>query len=773
MKIIACVDALRAKFRCFFAKITEKGSFGQKIFCENKGRNIMNEGRKKSSSAKGVQGIKGYDVGKIMRALLPKVAILICGYFAGACELPFGARPFGISLVSASGEGAFLLLLGACVSSVVSLRSYETILYIGVYVLILSVRLLLRFFEKRRSGDTGYALAKKVFLAGFEEPIGLRVVYAAIFASALGIIRFFTGGMLYYDLFGFILSAALSPLTALAVCGYTVMPKRELGEARRLYRDIAVLALCAICVFGARELNIYGASLSVVIALMATFYITCSRGIAYGTIGGLLLGLCYSPMLSPLFVIGAICTGVLARFSVSLSCFASLFACSAWAFYINGISALGGSFGGIISACLIYSALDKTLLPYISKSNERFDAAEKEKNAVENLFECRVLPDSALDGIRLREMNARRKAVSDGFYKLSTLVEDIESERNEFCEDNKNSAEKYNYSFSGLTGAFDYKALSTLLLKASECEENEYKTDRELSHRLCSVLTSLDAKINGVLVYGVRKKTVYIKGSDRKLLKEKAREIAEAIAPHLPFLIDIGSLEIRREGEISASLTLCEREKNSASVVRRRVIAKNESVCGDSATVFKNADSRFFAFISDGMGSGSEASSVSRTAVSFLCNMLSVGSLNEELISMLNSFLRGACSEYRAECSATLDLFELDLMNGHSKFYKCGAAPSYVYRKGRLFKLRSETMPVGILPDVDVKISSLELRRGDVIVMVSDGVTGEGEECPWLFELLSQSLPSRSLDRIAELIVKYATAQGSVDDISVLIVRIE
>ena len=732
----------------------------------------MNEERKNADS-KSASGIKGYDLGRILRTLLPRMALLICGYFAGACELWFGARPFGIALISASSESSLLLLLGICVSSVVTLDGYGSVFYIGVYLLIFSVRLLLRFFDKRRSDDSGYLLAKRVLLDGFEEPIGLRTVYAAIFAALLGAIRFFAGGMLYYDLFGFLLSAALSPLTALAVCGYTVKFTGERSEARSLYRDFGILTLSAICVFGSRELNIYGASLSVLIALIATFYITCSRGIAYGTIAGLLLGLCYSPMLSPLFVIGALCTGVFARFSVSLSCFASLFACSAWAFYINGISALQGAFGGIISACLIYSALDKTLLPYIVAPRKGEYAVEKAKSSAEKRLECRVLNDSALDGIRLREMNARRKAVSDGFYKLSTLVEDIESECGGFCNGANGSAEKYNSSFFGDSGAFDYKALSTLLLKASECEENEYKTDRELSLRLCSVLNSLDAKISGVLVYGVRKKIVYIKGSDRKMLKERSREIAEAIAPHLPFLIDFDGAEVRREGEALASLTLCEREKSSASVVRRRVIAKNESVCGDNVTVFKNSEGRFFAFISDGMGCGAEASAISQMAVSFLCNMLTVGSLSEELISMLNSFLRSVSYENRVECSATLDLFEIDLMNGRSKFYKCGAAPSYVYRKGRLFKLRSETMPIGILPDVDLKTSSLELRRGDVIVMVSDGVTGEGEECPWLFDLLSQSLPSRSLDRIAELIVKYSASNGSTDDISVLIIRIE
>ena len=112
-------------------------------------------------------------------------------------------------------------------------------------------------------------------------------------------------------------------------------------------------------------------------------------------------------------------------------------------------------------------------------------------------------------------------------------------------------------------------------------------------------------------------------------------------------------------------------------------------------------------------------------------------------------------------------------MNGKASVYKCGAAPSYIFRKGRLFKLRSDSMPIGILSDVDIKKYELELSHGDVVVMVSDGVTGEGEECPWLFDLLAQNLPNRSLERTADLIVKYASAKGSGDDITVLLVRVE
>jgi stage II sporulation protein E len=153
--------------------------------------------------------------------------------------------------------------------------------------------------------------------------------------------------------------------------------------------------------------------------------------------------------------------------------------------------------------------------------------------------------------------------------------------------------------------------------------------------------------------------------------------------------------------------------------------------------------------------------------------MLSSGGVSKELIELLNGFLLARMQKNISECSATLDLFELDLMNGRASVYKCGAAPSYIYRRGRLFKMRSQSMPIGILNEVDLKKFELELSRGDVIVIVSDGVTGEGSECPWLFDLLAQNLPNRSLERTAELIVKYATAKGTGDDITVILVRVE
>ena len=106
-------------------------------------------------------------------------------------------------------------------------------------------------------------------------------------------------------------------------------------------------------------------------------------------------------------------------------------------------------------------------------------------------------------------------------------------------------------------------------------------------------------------------------------------------------------------------------------------------------------------------------------------------------------------------------------------FFKSGAAPTYIYRGGDLFKLRARTMPIGILPESESKRYEFTLSEGDVVVMVSDGVTGGEEECPWLFDLLRQNIETSGVERTAELIVKYAVGHGSEDDISVVVARVE
>ena len=61
---------------------------------------------------------------------------------------------------------------------------------------------------------------------------------------------------------------------------------------------------------------------------------------------------------------------------------------------------------------------------------------------------------------------------------------------------------------------------------------------------------------------------------------------------------------------------------------------------------------------------------------------------------------------------------------------------------------------------------------GDIIVMVSDGVTQSKEECPWLFDLLKANVGKESLTSISDMIVKRAKYEGASDDISVVVMKV-
>lgn len=707
-----------------------------------------------------------YSVKAVIGKILRGICLGICAYFSGVAELPFGARPFGVALLAASRREALFVYVGLVISALTTLDYGEAMIYFAIYTALILFRIFSRLFLELRGGDTLRVSIGRAFDSIFEESVGARVALSAIFGVLLGIVMLFAGGWLYYDLFALLIISLLAPVTAFLLC--EAFEKAYKAESRiGALRSLGLLALFCITVFGARATVIYGVSASVFAGLMITFYVTCVYGVGYGSICGLALGVCYSPMLLPVFVFSALSMGILQRFSVPLACFTAFFASCAWSFYVQGISALLGTFGGILSACLLYTVVYKAFL----LKSEPINAKDSARSAKKDLIRCKVMPDNALDGVRLYEMNSRMSAISDGLYRLSLFFEDMRAS-GVYASDAGFCDENYNTGFACDVSAPEYRALSALLAKAMESESNEYSTDRELSKRLCGSLSDLELDIFGVLVYGVRKKTIYIKSKSKEKLVRNARLIIETVAPLLPFAVSFEDFDIRKEGDKDGAMLIYEREKNSVSVVRRRVTACGEEVCGDSVAVFKNKDNRFFAFISDGMGSGSTASAVSGITVGFLCNMLNSGRLSEELIGLLNGFLCTRLPKNTLECSATLDLFELDLMNGHASVYKCGAAPSYVFRRGRLFKLRSESMPVGILNEVDLKSFEFELCHGDVIVMVSDGVMGEGAECSWLFDLLAQNLPNRSLERTAELIVKYATAKGSSDDITVVLVKV-
>lgn len=763
-----------------------------------------------------------FDVEKILKTAVPKALYVLSGFFAGLGALPFGAYPFGFALLAAANKNAVFVYAGLVAACFVGFRNTASVLFLGIYTAELLLRILVRLTLDYPFGKRTKRGIREIGASLFGEAVGYRVLTASVCAFALSLCFLLGDGFLYYDLFGLFISSAIAPIAAFLLVGFF--------EEKGIRKEIGQLGVFALCVHGAASLTLYGVSLAAFGALFITFYVSQRHGFLRGLVSAVVLGLIYSPPLALAFVFAALLSGVFMRLSPSLACFASFFGAVAWGFFVKGIYALDGFFAGVLSACVLYSVFARVSAKEVAKTesvkkeagerlcrvleeseldsvrlgemNRRMSAIGGALEEISAFFEemkmklpgrgellriCRDAFESSCAGCPELD-RCRAEGKTDGaVHRFSALLEsgrrlelkDADEELLGRCTRLPDILDEINYNSGAVerelgnrAPAPDYKALSGLMSKTME-ENGEFCIDGELSKMLCDRLESEKIGELGVFVYGKRRRTVYIKAKDTETLESVKERVLDAVEETVPFSVDREQAGVTRSAG-GGVMKVSEARRLGVSCVTRQQRAKDEEeFCGDSMEQWENREERFFSLISDGMGSGREASAVARICTKFISSMLEAGEMNEELLLLLNGFL---CTGYEGslkECSATVDIMEIDLISGETEFFKSGAAPSYVFRDGSLFKLRSRTMPIGILDETDTKRFNFKLSEGDVVVMISDGVTGGREECPWLFDLLRQNAESAGLDRTADLIMKYAVGHGSSDDISVAVMRIE
>ena len=195
---------------------------------------------------------------------------------------------------------------------------------------------------------------------------------------------------------------------------------------------------------------------------------------------------------------------------------------------------------------------------------------------------------------------------------------------------------------------------------------------------------------------------------------------------------------------------------------------EREEVSGDTALAFESESGYFYSLISDGMGSGKEAKETSGFVADFMRRALEFNSEGQTALKILNHTVR----HRPRECSATVDLFSVDLYRGDAEFLKSGAAASYVKRGASIFRIKSKTAPIGLLKTVDAERIRIELEGDDYIIMLSDGIAGSAEDTPWLIELLSKP-PKRNLKEYADYILSAAMKNlPHSDDMTVLVTKV-
>lgn len=140
---------------------------------------------------------------------------------------------------------------------------------------------------------------------------------------------------------------------------------------------------------------------------------------------------------------------------------------------------------------------------------------------------------------------------------------------------------------------------------------------------------------------------------------------------------------------------------------------------GDRCLQFAGTGCKYYVLLCDGMGTGMGAVQEGKTAGSILQRLLKAGYPAEYALRTLNSL----CSLRERAGAVTVDLAELELDTGKATLYKWGAAPSYLMTQYGADKLGAVTPPPGLsVSEAREQVEKVYLRRGEMLVMVSDGL---------------------------------------------------
>lgn len=763
------------------AKTTADSSGGRCTPSERAERAERTERLKKRLAAAIPQTVK-----KTAAALL----YVALGRFFGAAAIPFGLYPCGTALLCAAGKNAPFVCIGACLAAV----GYRELsgAYFALNVLGFFVR---AYLSRNRFSEP---LGERVRLA-----FGLSVTYGGIMAAAGGFrTEYLVRGIVY---------AAVLPLLTYCFCRFESTKK-----SKNILSDCALCLSTALLIYAVRRVAIGKLYAALLISPIPILAAACS-GPLYGLLFGLLCGAC-TGTLPFAFALGA--GGFFSGMSfgrnkvVMLSAFAVAFSAvvlsaAPISAYYACVSALSGMLLYLPLAEYLPRLTPRLLVglrkmpspsPTVSRrmeglsftlssvSDVLYNVSDKLRYPNEEEVLCCV---DAICREHCRTCFAAEKECQSTLCERHGVTDimcarlvggglktvDLPEKATRMCPNVSELVERLNDGYARLVSeqfqnnkteilASEYNAMARLIKYTAQKSNADTTPDKELTAKVTEALCHIGVRFSSVNAYGVREKVVDVHGVSLAALgctaKEAAVYLGEKCGLSLtePEFITAGGKTVMR----------FRRAKKIRLEYARSIGAKGgNTVSGDSVSFFENDEERFYALISDGMGSGRSAALTSRLTSVFVEKLLTTGAHKNVTLELLNDLLLSKSDE----SFATVDLLEIDLLTGDASFIKAGAAPAYILRAAKLYKIASCTPPAGIIRSFNAENTKFTLEPGDVVLMVSDGIIQSYDETPWLCEMLSAEAAKDPARLCSAVLAKAKKMNVRDDDMTCVAVRVE
>ena len=142
-------------------------------------------------------------------------------------------------------------------------------------------------------------------------------------------------------------------------------------------------------------------------------------------------------------------------------------------------------------------------------------------------------------------------------------------------------------------------------------------------------------------------------------------------------------------------------------------------ISGDTHSATRINDDRFLFALSDGMGSGEQAQTISSVALSLIESFYKAGLNSQIILNTVNKLLA-----VNSEDSFTaLDISVIDLNSCCADFIKYGAPYGFIINKNGIKIVEGNSLPLGIIDDLKPSVATTKLEDGDMILLVTDGIS--------------------------------------------------
>ncbi|UAC48240.1 stage II sporulation protein E [Bacillus aquiflavi] len=199
-------------------------------------------------------------------------------------------------------------------------------------------------------------------------------------------------------------------------------------------------------------------------------------------------------------------------------------------------------------------------------------------------------------------------------------------------------------------------------------------------------------------------------------------------------------------------------------------------VSGDSYSMIELGSGKYAIAISDGMGNGERAHYESNETLELLQKILQSGIEEKIAIKSVNSILSLRTTD---EIFSTLDLAMIDLQDAKVKFLKIGSTPSFIKRGNKVIKIEASNLPIGILQEFDVDVVSDQLKAGDLLIMMSDGIFEGPKHVEnsdlWIKRKICE-MQTENPQEVADLLMEEVirSRSGNIqDDMTVVVAKIQ